>query len=53
MKKKYNIPSVTVIQFEVSDMIVTSIIEGGDSNKGTSVTDADAPRRRGGIWDED
>lgn len=51
MKKQYIIPSVTVVQFEMSDIMTTSL-GGGYSNQGTGVSDAGAPNRRNAIWDE-
>ena len=51
MKKQYIIPSVTVVQFEMSDIMTTSL-DGGGSNKGQGINDAGAPNRRNAIWDE-
>ena len=51
MKKQYLIPSVTVVQFEMSDIMTTSL-NGGGSNKGQGINDAGAPNRRNAIWDE-
>lgn len=51
MKKQYMVPSVTVVQFEMSDIMTTSM-GGGGSNKGTGNYDAGAPNRRNAIWDE-
>ncbi len=51
MKKQYIIPSITVVQFEMSDIMTTSL-GGGRSNKGQGINDAEAPNRRNAIWDE-
>lgn len=53
MKKLYIVPNMTIVQIEASNSIVTtSIIGGGQSNKGTGMKDADAPKRHC-IWDEE
>ena len=53
MKKIYMVPSVTVMEFDGLDVIATSrSMSGPQSNIDGGPTSGDAPRRRGGIWDE-
>ena len=53
MKKQYIIPSVTVDRFDVQDLIATSTLTGGGSNRNGGPNQGEAPRRRSGIWDEE
>ena len=53
MKKRYSIPSLTVVTMDCADIITNSTNDyptyGGKSKGGS----AEAPRRSGGIWDEE
>ena len=54
MKKKYICPELTVVPMDGADVIVTSPKDNQTSYGGrASSGDAEAPRHRGGIWDED
>ncbi len=55
MKKIYMVPSVTVMEFVGLDVLTTSRSMG---NAGSNAVDGgpssgEAPKRRGGIWDEE
>ena len=53
MKKLYIVPNMTIVQIEATNSIVmTSSIDGGRSNAGSGITDAEAPKRHC-IWDEE
>jgi hypothetical protein len=53
MKKLYIVPNMTIVQIEATYSIVTtSTIGGGQSNKVSGITDAEAPKRHC-IWDEE
>ena len=54
MKKKYICPELTVVPMEETEVIATSVGDNQTSYGGrASGGDAEAPRHRGGIWDED
>lgn len=53
MKKQYIVPNMTIVQIEATYSIVTtSSIGDGKSNKGTGLTNAEAPKSHC-IWDEE
>lgn len=53
MKKQYLVPSVTVMEFDRMDIVTASAVPYAGSNANGGPSAADAPKRRGGIWDED
>ena len=54
MKKKYICPELTVVPMDGADVIVTSLKDNQTSYGGrASGGDAEAPQRRGGIWEDE
>ena len=53
MKKQYIVPSLTVVQFKVTNVIATSTLPmGGNSSDPGAPLSTEAPYRNP-IWDED